>query len=108
MLNTKVKDAVLSVFYAKPCMETMGERIRRLRGAKNLTQDQLARQVGVTKSAVSQWEDDSTKNIKLTTFLALVEVLGTDVAYLIYGDSRSPPGTPSASGRPRSVRRHGT
>lgn len=101
MLNFHVKDAVPVVSYALPRMETMGERIKQLREARKLTQEQLGEAVGVSKSAVSQWEDGSTKNIKLTTFLRLVEALGTDERYLIWGAGREPPGAEGtgASGR---------
>lgn len=71
-------------------METMGERIRTLREAKRLTQDQLGKLVGVSKSAVSQWELDATANIKLPVFLKLVDVLGTDPHYLVFGADRVP------------------
>jgi HTH-type transcriptional regulator / antitoxin HipB len=69
-------------------METMGDRIRQLRKARNLTQEQFAKAVGVTKSAVSQWEDGSTKNLKLDTFLRVLETLGTDAEFLIFGPER--------------------
>lgn len=59
-------------------METMGQRIRMLREARGWTQEYLAGLTGVTLSAVSQWELDSTKNVKLEPFLALAEALGTD------------------------------
>ena len=88
MLNLKVKDAGPSVAYAVALMETMGDRIRQLREARRLTQEQLAKAVGVTKSAVSQWEDGSTKNIKLATFLLLLEALMTDAEFLIWGPDR--------------------
>jgi transcriptional regulator with XRE-family HTH domain len=88
MLNCQIKDAVLLVPYAEPHMETMGDRIRQLRKARNLTQEQFAKAVGVTKSAVSQWEDGSTKNLKLDTFLRVLETLGTDAEFLIFGPER--------------------
>lgn len=91
MLNTLVKDAGLHVLYALSHMETMGDRIRRLREARGLTQTQLGELCGgVTRSAVSQWEDASTSNIKVKTFLALCDALGTDAHYLAYGADRSP------------------
>ena len=74
-------------------METMGERIRLRREGQALTQAQLAKLVGVTKGAVSQWELGGTKNIKLVTFLKLVEVLHTTHDYLVSG------ATPGAIGR---------
>lgn len=88
MLNIRVKDAVQVVAYAVLDMETMGDRIRQLRKARNLTQEQFAKAVGVTKSAVSQWEDGSTKNLKLATFLLVLEVLNTDAEFLIWGPER--------------------
>lgn len=80
----------------------MGERIRQLRVARGLTQEQLAKLSGVTKSAVSQWEDGSTKNLKLQTFLLVLDALGTDANFLIYGENR---GTTSASGRYKALRK---
>lgn len=100
MLNRMVKDAVLKVAYAH-LMETMGERLRRLRVARGYTQPEFAKLVGVTKSAVSQWEDDSTKNLKLTTLARVLDVLGTDLQYLVWGEHRAPGG----SGSPKPARR---
>jgi transcriptional regulator with XRE-family HTH domain len=99
MLNFGVKDAQPIGEYAYSPMETMGDRIRTLREARRLTQEQLGKAVGVSKSAVSQWEDGSTKNIKLVTFLALLEALGTDYEYLVYGAGRG------ATSGPRPVQR---
>jgi transcriptional regulator with XRE-family HTH domain len=90
MLNFEVKDAQPLTPYAYLPMETMGDRIRTLREARRLTQEQLGKEVGVSKGAVSQWENGSTKNIKLGTFLALLGVLRTDYEYLIYGPERGP------------------
>lgn len=70
-------------------MDTMGERIKALRQARGMTQAQLAQAVGVTKSAVSQWEIGLTENVRLRTFMALVDVLKTDVAFLVYGPNRA-------------------
>lgn len=99
MLNLQVKDAVPLVSYAV-LMETIGDRIRILRVARGLTQEQLAKRSGVTKSAVSQWEDGSTKNLKLQTFMLVLEALQTDADYLIFGENRRP-GGPGASGKAR-------
>lgn len=39
--------------------ETIGNRIARYRKAKNLTQEALANQMGVSSQAVSKWETDA-------------------------------------------------
>lgn len=93
MLNRLVKDAKPTVQYAVP-MESMGDRIKNLRIARGLTQPELAEICGVTKSAVSQWEDGSTTDIKLVPFLKLVDALKTDGHYLVYGADRAPRGGP--------------
>jgi DNA-binding XRE family transcriptional regulator len=69
-------------------METMGDRIKQLRQAKGWTQEQLGTRLGVTKVAVSQWETGGTSNVRLRTFLALAEELGTTPHYLIFGPER--------------------
>ncbi len=40
-----------------PLMQRTARRIRRLRGAMKLSQDQFARQVGVTITTLSRWEN---------------------------------------------------
>jgi DNA-binding XRE family transcriptional regulator len=92
MLNSQGKHAKPLYPYASGRMETMGDRIRQLRNARALTQEGLGRLVGVTKSAVSQWEDGSTKNLKLETFLRVCEALKTDAEYLIWGADRAAAG----------------
>jgi transcriptional regulator with XRE-family HTH domain len=69
-------------------METMGQRIKRLRESRGWTQGHLAELTGVTVSAVSQWELDSTQNVKLVPFLRLAKVLETDPHYLVFGPER--------------------
>lgn len=73
-----------------PPMETMGDRIRVLREARGLSQQQLADKLGVTKGAVGQWERGLTKNVKNLTMLALCDVLQTDQKYLLFGPDRKP------------------
>jgi transcriptional regulator with XRE-family HTH domain len=99
MLNTEVKHAGPLVGYAFPHMETMGDRIKRLREAQGLTQQELGERCGVSKSAVSQWEDGTTADIKLIPFLKLQEVLKTDGHYLVFGPDRAPDPDPGSTGR---------
>lgn len=89
MLTAGVQYANEQVAYASD-MQTMGDRIRQLRQAKALSQSQLAERVGVTAGAISHWESGLTKNIKLGTFLALCDELGTVPHYLIFGPGKQP------------------
>jgi transcriptional regulator with XRE-family HTH domain len=67
----------------------MGTRIRALREARELTQTDLAVAVGVTKTAVSAWETGHAVNIRLQTFLRVLEVLGVSKPEdLIWGRDR--------------------
>lgn len=99
MLNINVKDAVSVLDYASGLMETMAMRIRSLREAKRYSQEALADLCGVTKSAVSQWEDGTTTDIKLKPFLRLVRALGTDPDYLVLGPERTDPEAPAPLNR---------
>ena len=97
MLNLGCKYAVPIGAYAAP-METRGDRIRQLRKARNYSQAELARIVGVTKSAVSQWELGGTFNLKLEPLAKLLRALGTDLPYIVWGDRRAPSDEPPATG----------
>jgi transcriptional regulator with XRE-family HTH domain len=88
MLELNFKDAGGPLAYASLPMETMGQRIKRLRESRNWTQGDLSELVGVTVSAVSQWELDQTENVKLVPFLRLAKVLETDPHYLVFGQTR--------------------
>ncbi len=41
----------------------MGDRIKQLRLAKGITQEELGKIVGVKKAAVQKWESGMTKNL---------------------------------------------
>jgi transcriptional regulator with XRE-family HTH domain len=77
-----------------------------LRESRGLSQEGLAdrltaRGAGVSGNAVSQWERGETANIKLRTFLALGEELGTTHESLGHGPSD--PGSRDSSGRFRKL-----
>ena len=88
-------------------METKGERIRRLREARNLTQPALAKLLismgapaTLTKAAIHKWETGDTMDMKNETFILLAKALGTDPEYLLWGQDRSPQETrPSSTNR---------
>ena len=59
-------------------------RIRQRRQALRLTQDDLARRIGVSRSAVAQWETDRTGQIR-ANLTRVAAVLGVSVGYLLDG-----------------------
>lgn len=63
---------------------TIGTRITKLRTEMNLSQGQLAELLGVSRQAVSKWENDqsSPDTLKL---IRLADVLNTEVEYLATG-----------------------
>ena len=67
--------------------EDIGTRIRAARRNCGLTQDELADQVGVSRSAVAQWETGRTGQVtgNLSRIAGALEV---NVEYLMYGDDK--------------------
>lgn len=60
----------------------MKDKIRTAREKNHLTQEELARKLGVTQSAVAQWEAGITTP-KLPTLVSLAETLNVSIEYLI-------------------------
>ena len=67
--------------------QDIGTRIRVQRRERQLTQDELAQKVGVSRSAVAQWETGRTGQItgNLSRIAAALDV---GVEYLLYGDDK--------------------
>jgi transcriptional regulator with XRE-family HTH domain len=63
----------------------LAARIRAARLAQGLTQDQLARAVNVTRSAVAQWETGRAGQVG-GNLARVARVLGTSAAYLLTGE----------------------
>lgn len=62
---------------------TTGQRIKQLRLAKGLSQEQLGGMVGVKKAAINKYESGLVVNIKRSTIAKLAEALDTDPVYLL-------------------------
>ena len=72
---------------------SIGERISSLRKTQNISQVQLAKAIGVSRQAVSKWENDiaAPDTIRL---IQLADFLGTDSEFLATGNHsklKSPP-----------------
>jgi len=65
----------------------IGTRIRATRRDRGLTQDELADQVGVSRSAVAQWETGRTGQVT-GNLSRIAGVLEVNVEYLMYGDDK--------------------
>ena len=63
---------------------SIGERITELRKQKNISQNQLAQAMSVSRQAVSKWENDQTAPDSIR-MIKLAEFLDTDVEYLTTG-----------------------
>lgn len=68
----------------------MGIRIRDVRRERGWTQDQLASAVGVSRSAVAQWETGRAGQVT-TNLTRIAEVLEVGVEHLMYGDGKRAP-----------------
>ena len=66
--------------------ETIGKRIARYRKAKNLTQEALANQMGVSSQAVSKWETDASCP-DISALPQLCRILGITTDELLTGKS---------------------
>ena len=61
----------------------VGKRIRALRTAKGLTQEELGKLRGVKKAAVQKYENGSVENLKRATVLKLAEIFDVSPSYLM-------------------------
>lgn len=65
----------------------IGTRVRAARRDRGLTQDELADLVGVTRSAVAQWETGRAGQVT-GNLSRIAGVLEVNVEYLMYGDDK--------------------
>lgn len=72
---------------------SIGERITDLRKQKELSQGQLAALMGVSRQAISKWENDQTSPDTLN-LIRLAEVLGSHIEYLATGEIPEKPAVP--------------
>ncbi len=68
-------------------MLKIGEKIRKLRVANDLTQEELASRAGLTKGYISQLERDLT-HPSIVTLKDILDVLGTDLATFFKEDGQ--------------------
>lgn len=66
-------------------MTTQSERIKERRQELKLTQDQLSKQVGVSRVSITQWENDPSVKIAGTNLTKLARALGVTAHYILNG-----------------------
>ncbi|WP_274650557.1 helix-turn-helix domain-containing protein [Paenibacillus humicola] len=64
---------------------TMGDRLRELRLKMNLSQEEVARQIGITRSAYSHYEINNRQPV-YETLKKLAALFGVSLDYIIGGD----------------------
>jgi transcriptional regulator with XRE-family HTH domain len=67
---------------------TVGARIRALRRARGLTQDELAASCSVSRSAVAQWETDRAGQLS-GNITRIAAALGSSVEHLLQGTQQA-------------------
>ena len=67
-------------------METLGQRISKLRKEKGLTQEELANKFNISTQAISKWENDYSSP-DISVLLELSKILGVSVEYLLSGEA---------------------
>lgn len=69
-------------------MERMGERIKRLRQLKGVTQEELAKIVGLQRGAIAKYENGIVENMKQTTVKKMADYFGVKPSYLMCLDDK--------------------
>ncbi len=72
---------------------SMAERIKELRLAAGLTQEELGEKIGLQKSAIAKYENGRVENIKRSTIQALADLFGVKPSYILGfdEDEEAPP-----------------
>jgi transcriptional regulator with XRE-family HTH domain len=65
---------------------TVGARIKKLRRANGLTQDELAAACDVSRSAVAQWETDRAGQLR-ENISRIADALGASVEHILHGST---------------------
>lgn len=65
---------------------TIGERLKRLRIEKGLTQEEVGNTLGITKAAVQKYENGTITNFRSDTIRKLCKLFGIAPAYFIFDD----------------------
>jgi len=76
---------MMSLDFAVMDAETVGERLKAARARAQMTQDQVAQRVGVSRSVISQWETGLIQNIAAAHLAGCAKVLRVSLDWLLSG-----------------------
>ena len=65
---------------------TIGERIKRLRLEKGLTQEEVGKELGITKAAVQKYESNRITNFRVDMIRKMCILFDTTPAYFVFDD----------------------
>lgn len=85
-------------------MESVGDRIRRLRKSLGLTQVKLAQMLGIKAPSVVQWESDKT-NLSGENLLNAARLFGVTPDYILYGGEIEQSSAPNMEMAPPDIHR---
>lgn len=77
--------------------EAMGERLARLRAMKGWSLADAAKRFHTSRNAIWKWEHGETTHIRPETLFLIASEYGTDAAYILWGEDRSPTTDPPRS-----------
>lgn len=81
---------------------SMAERIKELRIAAGLTQEELGEKVGLQKSAIAKYENGRVENIKRSTIQAMADLFGVKPSYVLgFDEDNNSPLYEAAAGEGR-------
>lgn len=81
-----------------PTLRLDGDKVRRVREAKGLTQLYVAEVVGVSVDTVSRWENNRTASVRRENAEALARALEVDLAEILPGEPEARPDAPGRRG----------
>lgn len=85
--------------YAEVLDMSLGERIRLLRTGRNLSQNDLAEALSVSRQSISKWETDGAVP-ELDKLVGMSELFGVSLDALIKGSDPAPPSAADAASTP--------
>jgi transcriptional regulator with XRE-family HTH domain len=92
---------------AKPTINktlNLSDRIRRARRLANLSQAGLARRLGLTASAVAQWENPKGTRPEIDRIGDIARVTAVDIVWLLTGSERESVSSPRLSDEPSALK----